>query len=290
VRSPVATPSGRTIGELEGQVHETAREASPWIEALGRFGYASKGIVYLIVGMLAVQAAFGRGGDATDQQGALARVAEAPFGRVLLAVLAIGLLGYALWRFVQSALDTENKGSDGKGLVTRAAYAGVGVIYVGFALSAARIALGGDGGEGSSRRTQDWTAWLLGQPMGGWLVGLAGAAVIGNGLFQLYRAYGSTLRDKLRLDEMDSNQVTWVTRIGRAGYAARGIAFVLLGGFLLAAALHADPSEARGLDGALASLAGQPFGPYLLTVVAAGLAAYGVFGLVEARYRRMLIR
>jgi uncharacterized membrane protein YidH (DUF202 family) len=271
---------------LKEGVEQARREARPWIEALGRFGYAAKGVVYLIIGVLAVEAALGRGGATTDQRGAMARVAQAPFGQVLLVVLAVGLLSYAVWRFVQAAEDTENKGSSLPGLLTRALYAGIGLLYVGLAVSALRLLLGAGVGSGA-QQAQDWTALLLSKPMGQWLVTLVGGAVLANGLSHFYRAYRATFSRKLRLNEMQPAQVEWVTKVGRAGYAARGVAFSLIGIFLADAAMHLEPQRVRGLDGALAALAEQPFGPYLMALVAAGLAAYGVFALVEARYRRM---
>jgi hypothetical protein len=277
-------------GNVGAQVREAAAETSPWIEGLGRFGYAAKGLVYLIIGGLAVQAALGLGGQTTDQRGALAHVAGAPFGRVVLVVLAVGLLGYALWQAIRAALDTERNGSDAKGLLGRAVYAGVALVYVGLAYSALRIVMGASSGRGSTEQTRDWTAWLLGQPLGAWVVGLAGAAFAANGLYQLYRACKSRLTEDLKLTDVGAELREWVTRVGRAGYVARGVAFAMIGAFLVGAAIHRNPEEAQGLDGALATLAGQPFGPYLLGTVAAGLAAYGIFALVEARYRRMLIR
>jgi hypothetical protein len=279
----------RSIDAVKDGAERATREASPWIEGLGRFGYAAKGVVYLVIGVLAVQAALGKGGGTTDQRGALAQIAAAPFGQILLVLLTVGLLGYAVWRFVQAAKDTEGKGSEPKGLLARAGYAGVGVLYLGLAFSALRLLLG-SGGSGGQQQAQDWTARLLGQPMGAWLVGLAGVAVITNGVFQLYRAYSARFREKLRTIEMDPRQVDWVTRVGRAGYAARGVAFGLIGLFLVQAAQHREPGEVRGLDGALAALAEQPSGPELMALVAAGLAAYGIFALIEARYRRMVLR
>ena len=276
--------------DIGARVREGAAEASPWIEGLGRFGYVAKGVVYLIIGGLAVQAALGQGGGTTDQRGALAHIAGGPFGRSALVAVAIGLLGYALWQAVRAALDTERKGADGKGMLARAMYAGVALVYVGLAYSALRIAMGVSSGQGSTEKTQDWTAWLLGQPLGPWLVGLAGVAFVANGLYQFYRAFKSNLTEDLRLTDVGAEHREWVTRLGRAGYAARGVAFAMIGAFLVSAAIHHNPEEARGLDGALATLAGQPFGPYLLFLVAVGLAAYGIFALVEARYRRMLVR
>jgi uncharacterized membrane protein YidH (DUF202 family) len=290
MRTPSTLSPRRSLDGVKDHAERATRGASPWIEGLGRFGFAAKGVVYGVIGILAVQAALGRGGGTTDQRGALARIAEAPFGTVLLVVLIVGLFGYGAWRFVQAAEDTENKGSEPKGLLARAVYAGVGLIYFTLAFSALRLLLGSGSGGGSTQQTQDWTARLMGHPLGALLIGLIGAAVIANGAFQLYRAYSAKFREKLRTDEMDANQVDLVTKIGRAGYAARGVAFGLIGLFLVLAALHNNPGEARGLDGALAALAEQPFGPYLLLLVAAGLVAYGIFALVEARYRRMLLR
>ena len=289
MHSSSRTAAERSIDAVKDGAQRATREASPWIEGLGRLGYVAKGVVYLVIGVLALQTALGQGGDTTDQRGALAQVAGAPFGQILLVLLTIGLLGYAVWRFVQAAKDTEGKGSETKGLLARAGYAGVGVLYLALAFSALRLLLG-SGGSGGQQQAQDWTARLLGQPMGAWLVGLAGVAVIANGLFQLYRAYSAKFREKLRTDEMDPGQVDWVTKLGRAGYAARGVAFGLIGLFLVQAALHREPGEVRGLDGALAALAEQPSGTEMLALVAAGLAAYGIFALVEARYRRMVLR
>jgi hypothetical protein len=289
VHASATRPPAGALDQVEEQVKESVAEASPWIEGLGRFGYAAKGVVYLIIGGLAVQAALGYGGRTTDQQGAMSRIAEAPFGRSLLVVLAVGLIGYALWQVVRAALDTDHQGTDAKGLLWRAIHAGVAVIYVGLAWSAIRMAMGGSGGQGGTETTQGWTAWLMSQPLGPWLVGAVGAGVVANGLFQFYQASRSDLTDDMNLTDVGAAHRRWITRIGRAGYAARGVAFVMIGGFLVAAAIHANPGEAQGLEGALTTLASQPFGPYLLGLVAAGLAAWGVFALVEARYRRMVI-
>jgi hypothetical protein len=289
VQATAPRPRRGAVDDIGAQIHEGATEASPWIEGLGRFGYAAKGVVYLIIGGLAVQAALGHGGQMTDQQGAMSRIAEAPFGRSLLVIVAVGLLGYALWQVVRAALDTDHQGTEMKGLVWRAIHAGVAVIYTGLAITAIRMAMGVGSGQGSTEKAQGWTAWLMNQPFGVFLVGLVGVCVVANGLFQFYKAFKSDLTDDLYLTDVGAEHREWVTRIGRAGYAARGVAFVMIGGFLVAAAIHTNPGEAQGLDGALTTLAGQPFGPYLLGLVAAGLAAYGVFALVEARYRRMVI-
>lgn len=268
------------------------REASPWIEALGRFGHAAIGLVYAIIGILAAQAALGRGGGTTDSQGALAWLVQRPHGHALLVALAVGLAGYAAWRAVEAILDTDSKGSDPKGLATRLAYAGFGATYAILALSALRLGLDradGDAGGGDAT-ARDWTAWLLSQPFGQVLVVAVGLGVVGVALFQFYVAYTEKFCDPLRMAEMSGSRQRQVRAVGRVGYAARGVAFAIIGMLLVAAGLHARPEEARGLGGALATLAEQPFGPWLLGAVAVGLVAYGAFMLVQARYRRIVIR
>lgn len=290
MHAPAAAPPQSSLDNLGDRVGDGARAARPGIELLGRFGYVAKGAVYILVGTLAVQAALGQeGGQTTDQTGALTKIASLPFGKVLLGLLVIGLLGYALWRVVQGALDTEHKGDEMKGLLARAVYVGIGVIYASLAFSALKLLMGNGASAGGNETTQGWTAWLMGHPFGIWLVALAGVAVFVNGILQLYKAWKSNLTEDLHLTDVGAEHADLVTKIGRAGYSARGVAFMMIGGFLIGAALHNNPSEAQGLDGILATLAAQPFGPYLLGAVAAGLAAYGVFAIVEARYRRMVI-
>ena len=271
------------------QARHAARQASPWVERLARFGYVAKGIVNGLVGVLALQMAFGVGGATTAARGALERILLAPFGRLLLAAIALGLAAYGLWRFVQAGLDTERKGSDAKGLQGRGAYAVSGLVYLALCFSVIQLLRGVGAGDGESA-TRDWTAWLFERPFGRWLVGLGGAGLVATGLAQFYRAYTAKFREKLRIDDLTREQESWVTRLGRLGFAARGVAFSIIGGFLIAAALHANPEEARGLGGALATLASQPFGPWLLGLTALGLAAYGVYMLAEARYRQMLVQ
>lgn len=279
---PRNSPTGRA-GNQAKQVAQDAA-ANPWVERLARLGFAAKGIVYALVGLLAAQAAFGSGGQKTDTQGALQTIVTQPFGRILLSFVALGLLGYALWRFVEAAADPEQKGSDAKGILQRCSYAGNGLIYAGLALTAVRIVLGS---RDSSNASQDWTARLLAQPFGQWLVGTAGALVIGLGFYQFYAAYKATFRQQLKLAEMSKAEQGWTVRIGRLGLAARGVVFGVIGFFLIQAARQSNPNQARGLGGALTSLEQQPYGSWLLGIVAIGLIAYGIYYLIQARYRQI---
>ncbi|HEX6292469.1 MAG TPA: DUF1206 domain-containing protein [Herpetosiphonaceae bacterium] len=278
---------GSSVREAAEHAEQAARQAAanPWVERLARLGFAAKGVVYITIGVLATQAALGAGGATTDPHGAIRQLGQQPFGQVLLGLLAVGLLGHALWRFVQAATDPEHKGSDAKGIAQRVGYAGLGVVYVGLAVTAIRLLTGAD--EASGDMTQDWTARLMSQPFGRWLVGLIGLGVIGFGLYELYQAYTTRFRKKLKVAEMSATEESWAIRSGRFGLAARGVVFGIIGSFLVQAALQYNPDKAQGLSGALQALARQPFGPWLLGVVAAGLVAYGVYMLVEARYRRI---
>jgi hypothetical protein len=263
-------------------------QSSEWIERLARFGFAAKGFVYVVVGFLAAQAAFGTGGQTTDTQGALQAIVTQPFGRILLALVAIGLIGYVLWRLVEAVLDPEGNGTDAKGLVKRLGSGINALVYAGIAFSAIKLAAGaGGGGSSGDSSTQDWTARILSQPFGQWLVGLGGLLVIGLGFYYFYRAYKANFRKELKLREMSDTEQTWATRIGRVGHASRGVVFTLIGLFLIQAARQSDASEAVGLGGALGILAQQPYGPIVLGVVAIGLIAYGIYMGVEARYRRI---
>lgn len=276
--------------QLTDQAKRAVSEASPWIERLGRFGYAAKGIVYVLIGWFAALAAAGEGGGLTDKRGVLRWVEDAPYGLVLLIALAVGLAGYALWRFVEAIRDTEGKGSDAKGLAVRATYFVIGLIYVALAYSAVQIAMNARGSGSSDDAQRSWTAWLLEQPFGPWLVALVGAAVVGVGIYQFYKAYAAKFREQLNRHEMSPSEEQWTTRAGRFGLGARGVVFGIIGGFLIMAAMKSDPNQTRGLGGALGVLAEQPYGQWLLGVTAAGLIAYGIFSIMLARYRRMVVK
>ncbi|BAY91551.1 MULTISPECIES: DUF1206 domain-containing protein [unclassified Tolypothrix] len=261
---------------------------SLWVERLGRFGYASKGIVYAIVGLLAAQVAFGTGGKTTDTKGALQTLVEQPFGQILLALVAIGLIGYVLWRFVEAIKDPEHKGNDAKGLAQRISYAINGFIYAGLAYSAVQILLGSSN-SGNSNSTQDWTARLLSQPFGQWLVGTGGAFVIGLGFYQFYKAYSTKFQREFNLSQLSHQERKWMIGICRFGLVARGIVFCIIGWFFIQAATQSNAQAAGGLDEALQTLAQQPYGPWLLGFVALGLIAYGIYMAIKARYSQLVV-
>lgn len=256
------------------------------LEKLARAGYITKGVVYAIVGMLALQVAAGGGGAPTDSSGAILTIGQQPFGRLLLVLTTIGLAGYVLWRFVQAIWDVEDKGSDTRGLIKRATFAISGLAYASLAVMAGRVAFGA--GAGTSER--QWTARLMEQPLGPWLVALTGAIVIGIGVYQLYRVYRGDFLKSYDLHRMSHAERRFARRAGQLGLSARGVTFAIIGWFLIQAAIHHDPSQARGLGAALATLAQQPHGPWLLGVVAFGLVAFGAYCFTKARYRHFRTR
>jgi hypothetical protein len=259
-----------------------------WVETLARFGYAAKGFVYLVVGGLALQVATGNGGQTGGPKEALSEIATQPFGRILLALTGVGLIGYSIWRLVQAWSDPERKGTDAKGILTRIGYVCSGLIYGGLAFEAARMAIGGGSSGGSS--TEHWTARLMAQPFGQFLVGGVGAVIVGVGLYQFYRAWKASFEKTLKWHEMNDTERKWSTRVGQAGIAARGIVYLLTGTFLLVAAIRSNPQDSMGTGEALQYLGQQSYGPWLLGAVAAGLAAYGVFSaLILSRYRRIIV-
>ncbi|MEP6487735.1 DUF1206 domain-containing protein [Microcoleus vaginatus GB2-A3] len=259
----------------------------PWFERLARLGYASKGLVYFIVGFLAAQAAFSTGGRTTDTSGALSEIVNQPFGKIMLFLVTIGIIGYALWRIVQTILDPEHQGQkmDAKRIAQRIGYALSALGYAGLALTAVKLIMGSAVSKSDS--TEDLTAQILAQPFGQWLVGLAGSIVIGVGFSYFYEAYKAKFRRHFKLDEMSPTEQKWATRLGRFGIAARGIVFVIIGFFFIQAARLSDASQTKGLGEVLAIVAQQPFSPVILALVPLGLIAYGIYSVIEARYRRI---
>jgi hypothetical protein len=274
----------RSIGQ---QSKKVVRDVSPWIEGLARLGFVAKGVVYTIIGVLAVSYAFGSGGETGGTKNAFQTIAEQPFGSVLLGIVAAGLIGYGLWLFINAGLDLENDGSEMKGMVKRVGRVINGLIHLGLAFIAGRMALGFGAGSSESQSAVSWTAWLMGLPFGTWLVGLVGLTIIGVGLYRLYEGYSVHFRDELELNRMDQTEEKWTIRAGRVGLIAQGLVLAMIGSFLIQAAVQYQPSEARGVGGALQTLAQQPYGPWLLAIVALGLVAHGIYMFILSKYRRI---
>lgn len=269
------------VRRLRGSSDEVAR--SRGFEWLARAGFVARGLIYGIIGVLAIKLAVGAGGMTANQQGALKAIADQPFGKVLLILVAIGLAGYALWRLLHALLGHGPEGSD-SGL-DRIAAAGSGIAYGLLCAIAVEILIGA--GSTSSGGAHKTTAGVLGWPGGTWLVGIAGAVLIGVGVYQGYRGISRDFLKDSKTEQMSPGVREWVEWIGTFGHLARAVVFGLVGVFLIRAAIDYNPSKAVGVDGALAKLAHASYGPFLLGLVAAGLIAFGLYSLSDARYRRL---
>ena len=265
-----------------------AERGSGWYAVLARSGLVAKGASYGLVGLLAIKLAAGHGGKATSREGALQSLAQHGFGKVVLALLALGLAGYVLWRFVQAVVERE-EADDARGKLKawgkRAGYAGRGLVYAGLTFSALKLLLGGSGEGSQDEKAHRTTGAILDWPAGRLLVGAAGIVIVGVGLWNVYRGLSRKFADKWRTGAMSEVQRRWGGRVGVAGHLARGIVFGLIGIFVIKAAIDFDPKDAIGLDGALRKLAEASYGPYLLGVTAAGLVCYGLYCFVDARHR-----
>jgi hypothetical protein len=270
--------------EVREHADRATRHASPWLGRLARLGYVAKGVVYLVIGFLALREALGAGGKTADPGGAMKSIGSQPFGGVMLTLLAIDLACYALWKLVQGFLDADGKSSAPHGILRRVGYVGSAAIHGTFAFTAAQSILGA---EDSSEDAATASALAYQPPLGQILVGLVGLGVIGVGLYQLYAGYKAMFRADLRLDLMSEAQERWVTYAGRVGTAARAVAISLAGAFVVLAAYQSDPGETRSLGAALESLQQQPLGSYMLGAIAVGLLVYGVLMFAIARYRRI---
>jgi hypothetical protein len=244
----------------------------PALETAARVGYAVNGVLHILIGIIAIQLAWFRGGNDASQSGALSRLADNPLGVVVLWVGVLGWLGLALWQ-ISEAVTRGDAGARLKAVVKA-------VVYLALSWTAFSFATGG--GQNSQKQTTDFTATLMSKPFGVWLVGLVGLVVIGVGVYHVYKGW-----ERKFLQDLESHPGSWIVKAGRFGYVAKGIALAIVGGLFLLAAVRHNPNEARGLDGALHNLLGAPGGPFILTLVALGFIAFGVYSFGRARHAKV---
>jgi hypothetical protein len=289
---------------------------------LGRAGYAARGVLYVLVGWIAVQAAFGQSGQQADKSGALQEVSSTPVGGILIWLLVVGFIGMALWRLSDAAFPSSSSddgtsssgdgtsASSGDGATAssgddrasgsehgassgskgrtakRLGALGKAVIYGVIAYSVLKFAIG-EGTRSSDKETMDLTATVMKYPGGQVLVVAAGLALVGGGVFLAYAAWKEKFRKNLELGQMHGHIRRVMVWFGKFGGIARGAVFVTGGIFLVVAAIEAKPQQAKGVDSALRVLASTPLGPWLLVLVAIGLIMFGLFSLGQARWERL---
>jgi hypothetical protein len=260
---------------------------TPVFEGLARAGYVARGLIYIVIGVLAVRLAQGTGGKPASQQGALQTISEQSFGHFLLVLMAIGLGGYAIWRAAQVFIGVTPEAGR-HSTMDRVGAAGSAVAYGAFCFVAISILLnGGAASNGKDRKPRDITADALTWPAGRLLVGAVGIVFLIVAGYQVYQGITRRFLQDSKTGEMDWPVRRVFTWLGVAGLCARGVAFALIGVFVLRAAIDYRPSEAVGLDGALYRLTNQSYGPTLLLIVALGLIAFGIYSVADARFRKI---
>lgn len=249
-----------------------------WLQRFARFGLASKGVVYCLMGLLTVLAALGLSAEKGNKTEAFKVVYDQPFGKVLLIAIAIGLCGYVTLRVFQAFLDIDGKGKDAKGLATRFGYATSAILYLSLIVYAIKLASGNPG----SRDTKEFfVSKIMSYPMGEWAIAIAGLIIIGAGINQIYKGISRKFMKRVKL--YHSDYYNTFQKAGIIGYVSRGLVFSIVGYFLFRAALDSNPGEAEGTEAAFDFLQ-QNFGNVLMGIVALGLVAYGIFMFVKARH------
>ena len=278
-----------TIDRVKEGGEQEVREAafSPFTELLTRIGFGARGLIYLVMGVIAIQVARGVSNTPANQQGALELIGAQPLGHILLIIVMVGLAGYALWCVIRAIFDPLHLGSDAEGLLQRFSFFVSAGIYASLIVPAYGYLVGGAGATQNGSQTQQSVSTIMAMPWGRWLVGVGGIVVIGVGLAQVYKGFKHNFDKQFQLYDLNQKQSIWIRRIGRFGTASRGIVIALSGIFLALAAYNFNPAQAQGINGALLTLVHQPYGPWLLGVVAAGLIAFGIYSLTGAAWFRL---
>jgi Domain of Unknown Function (DUF1206) len=262
---------------MNAEATTAAREAgdSPLVEWGARLGYAVLGVIHLLIAWIALRVAWGVGGgsETADTSGALQTLSASGTGTALLWVCVLGFLLLAVWQLLEAAVGLRE-------MSDRAKATAKGVTYLFFAWTTLKVAQGTS--SSAEKQTEDFTAGLMESPGGRVLVGLLGLVVLGIAGYHVYKGW-----TKKFLQDLRENPGEWAVTAGRLGYIAKGVALLIVGFFFLIAAWTADPDKAQGLDGALKTVKDQALGPILLTLVALGIAAYGVYSFARSRYARV---
>ena len=277
-----------SVAGIEGGVKRAGKKAafSPVMEALTRVGYGVRGLIYIMMGILALSFTLGKGGAPVDPQGAIAAIGQSPVGMVLLWVVLIGLVSYALWGVIRAVFDPLQKGSDAKGLFARAGFLFSAAGYAILVPSTISLVAGTGSSSQGGANTQQTMASIMSRPWGPYLIGFIGLAVIAVGLYQIYLGFDAKFDRQYQTYAMTAKEVKVATQLGRFGTAARGFVFGLVGILVCTAAFQSNPSQPVSFDAALTSLMHQPYGVVLLGIVAVGLIAFGLYSMLSAVWFR----
>ena len=282
--SQVTADAADTIKNNDATRSARASDAPTWLVVLAKSGYAARGVIYLIIGSLALLKAFGEGGQSAGSKDAISKLLEAPGGQILLWLMALGLVGYSVWRFVQAVMDTDDHGTDGKGLAVRAGLLVSALTHVGLAIYAASIAIGSGSSSGSGGGKETLVAKIMAWPGGQWIVGLIGLCIIGAGIAHAVKAHKEKYEKRFVIEPSKMKKLEPICKFG---LYARSVVFGIIGSMFIYAAISQDPDDAGGLKEVLDTLSQQAFGTILLAVIAAGLFAFGCYRGFQAIYRKI---
>lgn len=273
---------------IKADVKRAGKKASysPLMEKLARVGYGVRGLLYIMMGFLALQVTFGKGGSPTDMKGAIAELGKQPGGLIILWVILIGLVSYSLWGVVRAVFDPLHKGHDTKGLLARGGFLFSAVSYA-LLIPGTYGIISGAGSASSGGASQQSLAKIMASPMGHWVIGLIGLAVIASGVQQISKGFNNSFDKQFETYAMSAEEVKISTQLGRFGTATRGLIFALIGGLMVLAVYYSNPNQAIGIDTVLKTILSQPFGIWLLGIVALGLIAFGIYSMLSAAWFRL---
>ena len=275
-----------TVEKTVEVAEETVRH--PFVKKLARFGFYTKGVLFIVIGILAILLAIGlEGGKLADPTGAMATIAQKPYGKFLLIVFVVGAIGHGIWNILRGAADVDDAGKDWKGIIKRIVSIGTGIFYVGLAWSAWSIIFTARVSAENGEVSQTLAAILLALPLGTILVLIIGLSVIGAGVHECYSGMTGKFQENFRLWEIEGIHLKFITVLGALSFTARALILAMIGYFFITAAIYYDPSEAVGIDGALLTLSQSYFGKILLFIAATGVVCHGILAFYEAKYRRI---
>ena len=275
--------------KIEGTVkaaEETVRH--PFTKKLARFGFYTKGFLFIVIGMLAVLVAIGqKGGELADPSGALTAIAEKPYGRILLIIFIVGAVGHGAWNILRGVADVDSVGSNLPGIFKRILASGIGLFYLGLALTALNLIVTERVESRNGEIPRTFAVILLALPFGAILMFLIGLGIIVGGIHECYSGITGKYKENFRLFTLADRHLRTINVLGVLSFTARALILVLMGYFFITAAIHYNPNEAAGIDGALAALAQSYYGKTLLFITATGLICHGALSLYEAKFRRI---
>ncbi len=284
----MSATNSKEIQVVGKDVEKAAKKAaySPLMETLTRIGYAVRGLIYITMGLLAVQLVLGKGGALASPKGAIAEIGKQPAGLILLWVVLVGVISYAMWGVIRAVFDPLHKGHDLKGLLER-----FGFLWSAFGYAILILPtygyITGASQKSSSAGSQKFLTSIMAMPWGRWAIGILGLAAVVGGLYQIYLGFKAGFDQQFQIYKLTSEEVKLVTTLGRIGTSARGVVFALVGGLIGLAAYRANPNQPVGMDTALATLLHQPYGIWLLGIVALGLIAFGLYSMISALLFRL---